>query len=118
VVNWVSSNDLLLMNIIGWDPGNIIIISGGQNSSGLGVPAGATVDVLSGGTTVSTALSGGAEIVRSGGLASGTIVFSGGLQTISGTAVATPISASGTEMVVSGAQASGAAIYGGLQQVM
>ncbi len=68
---------------------DLIVVSGGQISTGIVVSSGWTLEVLSGGSAVSaTVLSGGFETISSGGTAIGTILSSGGEDVVSSGGVA------------------------------
>jgi autotransporter passenger strand-loop-strand repeat protein len=75
--------------------GQVLTISAGQTSAGIGVTFGNAVTVQSGGTTDSFTLSnGGSEVLQPGGAASGTTVSGGGIQYDDGTASSTTLAGS------------------------
>jgi len=59
--------------------GSKLVISGGVTSSGIIILQQGEVDVLAGGTTVATTATFAQEFVSAGGVASNTVLSSGGL---------------------------------------
>ena len=139
-INSVTPTDLLLMNILGWDQAFPSVVSGtvnvssGQTSAGLVVVSGGLLNVLSGGTTLSSILSGGNEVIFFGGLASGTVINSatlydygvangtivnGGIDVVeaSGSASGTTVSNGGEEYVTIGGTAITTTLRGGVSVV-
>jgi autotransporter passenger strand-loop-strand repeat protein len=97
--------------------GGIEVVSSGGTESATVVSSGGTDVVASGGTEFGTQLRGGQDVVLAGGTASGTTVSSG-LQDVFGLASGTIVSSGGFELVFSGGVASGTTISGGFMEVM
>ena len=95
--------------------GQTLDVSAEQNSNGVIVLGGGTLNVISGGTISDTVDSGGIDNVSSGGTAVGTTLGSGGEQYISigGMALGATVDAGGAEYVLSGGTASGTTIGSG-----
>ena len=91
------------------------IVSSGQTLSGVTLAAGDTVTVLVGGTTISTIVTSGAFENVSGGVASGTVIQSGGQQILDEGSVSTRtvINAGGIERVGEFASAVSAFVMSG-----
>jgi autotransporter passenger strand-loop-strand repeat protein len=70
------------------------------------------------GTAIGTTLTGGSEVVSSGGTGSGIFVSSGGLEYVFGTASSTTVSSGGSEHVEAGGTASATVISGGGQELV
>ena len=117
-INSVTATDLLLMNVLGWDqaPASVVngtvIVSSSQTSTGLVVVSGGLLNVLSGGTALSSILSGGNEVISHGGLASGTVINRGTLFTITASQTARS-SSGGIDVVEAGGLASGTTVSNG-----
>src|SRR5262249_7442026 len=92
-----------------------ITVSSNQISAGLTINAGDTLNVLSGGTVVSTTVSGfpGTENIFSGGTAVDNIRSAGGHQEVFGTAIGTVADSGGTEFVSFGGTAVGTFVLNG-----
>ncbi len=126
-VNSVTSTDLELMNILGYQEststsssgpsvvsgGVIYYVSSGQSASGINVLSGGILEVVFGGVSISAVVSGGGEIANNG-LASGTQV-SGGLDYVLNGAEETGATLfnGGLEVVEAGGVASGAVVSSG-----
>ncbi|MGC2411155.1 MAG: hypothetical protein WA459_00450 [Stellaceae bacterium] len=94
------------------DAGTII------GNSRLIVVSGGSEIVLSGGAASGAVLSGGTEIVSAGGKASGTIVASGGREVVHGTASGGTVRSGGGQIVSSGGVASGVTVKAGGSQIV
>ncbi len=95
-------------------------VPSGHTFSGIEVPAGITLEVLSGGTTSAITVSGQAAVeqVDLGGLAVGTMLLAGGDQSVDGTASGTVVNSGGEEDVGNDGTTSGTIVNsGGLQYV-
>ncbi|WP_299107554.1 hypothetical protein, partial [uncultured Bradyrhizobium sp.] len=105
-----TGTDIFLFTSSGGS-GNITV-SSGQTDVGLVISSGQTLNVLSGGTTVGTVLSGGTENVF--GAEQNAVVSNGGVLNVSagGTAHAVLVSSGGT-LNVAGMMTSNTAVFGG-----
>ena len=109
--------------------GSTLTISLGQTSSFLDVLQGGTLDVLGGGSVISTGVqgsevllggtdslgvisSGATQTVSANGLAVGVTVVSGGMQTVSSGGTATSTVVNGSQTILSGGTASGGIVSG------
>ena len=98
--------------------GGVAYISSGSTASGDIVSAGGAEVIVSGGLGNAATLSAGKQDVDAGGLASGTVISSGGVAYVYGAASGTVVSSGGQEIVLSGAVASGTTVTnGGLEYV-
>jgi len=134
VSNPVTSRDITLMDVLGWDRASstTYTVGAGHSSTGIVIYSGDNEYVKSGGTAVATfAMSGGVETVSAGGkdrtakLLSGAeqdvfgvarfVVVNGGTQVVGAGGVASggTLSNGGGQFVDSGGVASGATIRGG-----
>jgi autotransporter passenger strand-loop-strand repeat protein len=112
----LTTTDVTLMNVIGWNTNDLPVTSGGQEI----VSEGVTDWVASGQSASNFLVEGGQQVVVSGGQAAGTVVSASGMQQIrnGGTARGAQIVMNGTQAVESSGVANDTVVENfGLQDV-